>query len=289
MDPWKAEIDVGEVLARRLLSRWPDLRDAPLSRLGSGFDNTAWRAGDWVFRFPRKESTVWFLRNEIDHLPRVAAALPVRTSAPERVGEPTGDYPWPYAGYRILPGHTACSALSDTDRAGLAEALGSFLRVLHAIPSDGLLDDPLQKGDVAGRARKVHAWASRLEGFTPEDLDRIEQLGRTPLWSRSPVTLHGDLYARHLLVDQGRLVGVIDWGDLMRGDPAIDLTVGMTFLPPSARPAFAEAYGPIDQDTRDRCRLHAYRYAVALLDYGRSNDDAGMTRAGLWALAGARS
>lgn len=287
--PWQAEIEVGAELARRLLSRWPDLRDAPLSRLGSGFDNTAWRAGDWVFRFPRKASTVMFLQNEIDHLPSIAVALPVPISAPERVGEPGEGYPWPFAGYRMLAGQTACGDLSGADRAALAESLGAFLRALHALPTEGLPADPLQKGDVAGRSRKVRAWASRLDGFTAEDLDRIDALGGTPRWEGPPTTLHGDLYARHLLVDQGRLAGVIDWGDLMAGDPAVDLTVAVTFLPRSARSSFEGAYGEIAPATWARARLHAYRYAVALLDYGRSNSDPGMVRAGLWALAGARS
>lgn len=77
--------------------------------------------------------------------------------------------------------------------------------------------------------------------------------GGTPRWEGPPTTLHGDLYARHLLVDRGRLIGVIDWGDLMAGDPAVDLTVAVTFLPRAARASFE------------------------------------MVRAGLWALAGARA
>lgn len=285
--PWEPEIEIDEDLVRRLVSRWPDLQDQPLERIGAGWDNTAWRVGSWVFRFPHKAAAVAFMDTEIAHGARIAAALPVPITAPTRVGEPSDVYPYRFAGYPLLAGRTACRDLSEAERAGLAEPLGAFLRVLHAVDPSGLPRDPLGKGDVAVRSRKVHAWAARLDGFTAEDLDRITGLGATPLWDRPPVTVHGDLYARHLLVEEG-LVGVIDWGDLHAGDPAVDLSIAFTFLPVSARERFAVAYGPIDAATWARARFHAYRYAVALLDHGRTTGDSGMARVGGWSLEGAR-
>jgi aminoglycoside phosphotransferase (APT) family kinase protein len=106
--------------------------------------------------------------------------------------------------------------------------------------------------------------------------------------ARGPSTwVHGDLYGRHLLVADGALVGVIDWGDVHVGDPAIDLSIGWTFLPRAARPAFLAAYGPVDGDGLARARTVALHYATALLAYGRAKGDAAAEELGRLALTGA--
>jgi len=80
--PEVVAVVVDAELVRRLVSAWPDLRDAPLERIGAGWDNTAWRvgpAGDgatWVVRFPHKAAAVHFMDTEIAHAGRIAAALP---------------------------------------------------------------------------------------------------------------------------------------------------------------------------------------------------------------------
>ncbi|HYO58921.1 phosphotransferase [Archangium sp.] len=117
----------------------------------------------------------------------------------------------------------------------------------------------------------VRAWVSRLVD--------------TPPWERRACWVHGDLYARHLLVDEHHTVrGVLDWGDVHLGDPAIDLTLAFTFLPPEARGTFREAYGDIDEATWDRARFRAFHYGVALMLYGQSQGDESITRVGRDAL-----
>lgn len=82
--------------------------------------------------------------------------------------------------------------------------------------------------------------------------------------------LHGDLHVRHLLVDEdGRATGVIDWGDVCIGDPAIDLGIAYGSFSGEARSALLEAYGtPIDGLTELRARVVAVFLAAALLQYG---------------------
>ena len=95
------------------------------------------------------------------------------------------------------------------------------------------------------------------------------------------VLAHGDLYVRHLLVDDAAcLAGVIDWGDLHRGDPAVDLSVAWSFLPPEARDSFRKAYGPIEESTWRLARLRALHYGVILLEYARGIGDARLFREG---------
>src|SRR5690606_21678230 len=97
--------------------------------------------------------------------------------------------------------------------------------------------------------------------------------------------VHGDLYARHVMVDgHGALAGIIDWGDVHQGDPALDLSIAASFLPPAARPRFAAAYGAIDDATWARARFRALHSGVALLWYGAGVGGGGMGAEGRTAL-----
>jgi aminoglycoside phosphotransferase (APT) family kinase protein len=97
--------------------------------------------------------------------------------------------------------------------------------------------------------------------------------------------VHGDLYARHLLIDRhGRLCGVLDWGDVHAGDPAIDLSVMFSFLPPRSRAELESAYGPIDPRSRRMARLRAAFHAVSTTWFAQTVGDADLVRSGLDAL-----
>jgi aminoglycoside phosphotransferase (APT) family kinase protein len=84
-----------------------------------------------------------------------------------------------------------------------------------------------------------------------------------------PVLVHGDLHFRHVLVDGGVASGVIDWGDVCRSDPAIDLPLLWSFVPPAGRSAFLDAYGPVNEAQLLRARVLAVQLCAALAHYGR--------------------
>ncbi len=135
------------------------------------------------------------------------------------------------------------------------------------------------------------AFLERLSamGAPLEALRVVEKLARDaekhPNSEDCSVLCHGDLYARHLMVDDDRvLVGVIDWGDRHAGDRAMDLGIAWSFLPPVARPAFRAAYGPISDGAWSRARVRAFHYASHLVTYGLEVGDAAMEVAGREAL-----
>ena len=71
------------------------------------------------------------------------------------------------------------------------------------------------------------------------------------------------------------LAGVIDWGDCAAGDPAIDLAVGWSIVPPAARGAFLAAYGPVSSATWARAQIGAVsRQGLPLLAWARDLGDA---------------
>lgn len=114
----------------------------------------------------------------------------------------------------------------------------------------------------AGILDSVDPWLAMVDDVPPDRVPRTSTL------------VHGDLYARHLLVDEARRVcGVIDWGDVHLGDPAIDLGIVHGFLPPETHATFRHAYGPVDDDTWRIARFKALHSAVMVLVYGHDTGD----------------
>ena len=165
---------------------------------------------EWVLRFPRRTGVEEALELEIALLPTIAEALPVAVPSFEVVSrDPL------FVGYRVLHGEP----LVDEDPDGVR----AMLEALHALDPAALplsrtdwidayrtqcaefgrLVFPRLDGETQARARRLFAEVESLRGF-------------------EPALLHADLGPDHLLVHDGRLNGVIDWGDARVGDPALD-------------------------------------------------------------------
>lgn len=272
-------------------SRFPDLASTRLTSLGAGWDNTAYLTDDGlVFRFPRRAIAVRLLETETRVLPRIASALPLPVPVPIHAGTDDGTPPWPFAGYRMLPGRSACGLmLDDNARTRAAAPLGAFLRALHAIDPAATLA-PLDEHSRTDFRRRRAGFISRLEELRDQGfIDDITPLARLLPDRTMPAgelaLVHGDLYARHVLSDdEGAPTGIIDWGDAHVGARGLDLSIAWSFLPPSARSTFFDAYGEIDEPTRRLARARAVFSAVMVTWYGARVDDADLKREGSRAL-----
>ena len=276
MPVWDAERTVDAELARRLLQeQFPDLASLPIALLGSGWDNTVFTVGgEWIFRFPRREVVLPGFRLEIEYLPRLAPLLPVPIPVPERIGEPSEAFPWPFFGARMLPGVELCEA-PETPRGRLAVELARFLRTLHGAELMETVGSELPEN-----------WTRRADmerrvPYVLEKLDELDELWHAPAHVRPLVesartlpppepkaVCHGDLHFRHVLIENGRMSGVIDWIDLCRGEPALDLQLVWMALPPAAREAFYAEYGDVDDATLLRARVVSFHLGLALLEFG---------------------
>jgi aminoglycoside phosphotransferase (APT) family kinase protein len=87
--------------------------------------------------------------------------------------------------------------------------------------------------------------------------------------ARHTAVCHGDLHMRQLLVDGEALIGIVDWVDLCRSDPAVDLSVAWSTLEVDLRPAFFDAYGEVGDETRVRARVVAAFLCAMLADWAR--------------------
>ena len=272
MPEWSPEIVVDESLARRLLAeQFPRIDPSQLRLVGEGWDNTAWLVGEqWLFRFPRREVALDGVRRELAVLPLLAPLLPLPIPQPLFVGEPSAAFPWPFFGGPPVPGRELAEArLDDEARAALARPLGTFLRALHGAELDVELPvDPLGRADMGFRVRRARERLAEL-GAAPEGAEDVLEaaLGLPP--PERLAVVHGDLHLRHAFVADGRLSGVIDWGDLCRADPAVDLVLVWCALPPSARSAFFAAYGAVPDDALLRARVLSLFLCAVLAIHAR--------------------
>jgi aminoglycoside phosphotransferase (APT) family kinase protein len=300
MAEWTPDLEVGRDLAATLIAeQFPELAGSRVEPLGAGWDNAVFAVGDpphWAFRFPRRAIAVPGVEREITVLPQLAPLLTVAIPTPRWAGRPSPDldYPWPFFGAPLIEGREpAAAAPSRADRAAVGVQLGAALRALHdpalvARLGGGLPVDPNRRMDMPHRGVMARDWLARLEGaglWTAPPLVQgiLEKAAALPPVSAT-VLAHGDLHGRHiLLADGGRLAGIIDWGDLCRADPGIDLSLYWSFLPQFARPAFLDAYGPVSPAALLRARVLALGLSAALAVYAA---DAGNTALLTESLAG---
>jgi len=281
MRPWEAEVEIDEALVRGLLAeQLPELEASSARRLAEGWDNSVWVVEDrWAFRFPRRAAAVPLVERELAILPRLAPLLPTPVPVPRYRGRPGERFPWPFFGCELLPGREPADAqLSDDERVELGGQLGRFLRVLHApatakaVDPDGDLPVDPNRRTVAERSVIARDHVRGVEELglwrPPGEVERLLDEASRLAPPRGPFVLaHGDLHLRHVLVDDGVLSGVIDWGDVCRADASIDLVLVWSVLPPAGRRRFLAAYGEVDGQQRVRSRVLALSLCAALARY----------------------
>jgi aminoglycoside phosphotransferase (APT) family kinase protein len=281
-----AEVEVSADLVRRLLAgQHPDLARLPVEFLANGWDNELYRVGDeLVARLPRRALGAQIITNEQRWLPELAPRLPLPIPYPERTGVPGCGYPYSWSVVPYLPGVPAAQA-SSFDPARAAAAVGGFLGTLHVpAPSDAPAN-PFRGVPLGGRAGTFAANLALLAGQAGQDHVERDTVLRVwdaalaaPGYDGPPVWLHGDLHPANILVDDGQVSGVIDFGDITAGDPASDLSVAWMLLPPGCHAGFWSAYQAAGRAglragdaLRARARGWALNFAIVFLAHSEDN------------------
>lgn len=266
----EAEVAVDAALAEALVAaQHPDLA-APIRAVAEGWDNAVFRLGDdLAVRLPRRLLGARLVAGEVEWLPRLAPRVPVEVPSAVRRGEPDEalGYPFPWAVVRWVHGESALGPVAGLDPAGVVDVLASFLAALARI--DPPADAPRNPWRGVPLAERSEALEGRIDQL-PADVDRAAVRSA---WERAlavgaapepPRWVHGDLHPGNLVVRGGRLVGVIDWGDLTAGDAACDLGVAWMLLDAASRAALRDRLG-VDDPTWHRARGNALAHAVAVL------------------------
>lgn len=262
-----AELDVGEALVHRLLlEQHPDLANLPLVLVANGWDNVIYRLGErYAVRLPRRVAAVPLIHHEQRWLPELASHLPLPIPAPVRVGVPTEGYPWPWSVTPWFDGRPAAVA-PPLDQDDTVVLLAAFLAALHVgapadAPPNPFRGGPLVERDAPVRER-IEQLGSIIDGAAV--LRLWDAIRDTSPWPGPPVWLHGDLHTANLLVADGRLAAVIDFGDITAGDPATDLAVAWQLFDADHRQELFDRVG-VDKATRVRARGWAIHLSLAYL------------------------
>ena len=75
-------------------------------------------------------------------------------------------------------------------------------------------------------------------------------------WDKPAVWVHGDISTGNLIVEDGQLSAVIDFGQLAIGDPACDLAIAWTLFKDESRKIFRTTLA-LDANTWNRGRAWA--------------------------------
>lgn len=225
-----------------------------------GHDNRTFHLGDEMsIRLPSAQVYAAHVLKEQTWLPLLAPHLSVPIPELIALGVPSDEYPWHWSVYRWLEGQSASSlSLNEMALQQVAEQLAQFLLQLHEIEITG--------GPVAGEHNfwrggclsiYDHETRSALKALAGLiDVDNVLVVWERALgsqWDRSPVWIHGDFAPSNILIKDGKLAAVIDFGCMAVGDPACDLVIAWTFLKNKSREIFKSCMS-LDEDTWARAR-----------------------------------
>lgn len=239
----KIPIDVP--LVQRLITEqfpeWANLEIKPVEF--SGWDNKTFHLGkDMVVRLPSHLQYSEQVEKEQYWLPKLAPHLPLPIAMPLVMGKPGAGYPLHWSIYKWLDGSTASIArVIDLNR--FAITLAKFLNALQQCDTTG--------GPLAGEHNFYRGGAlATYDAETKEAIENLSDknyakattevwnLALASNWQYSPVWIHGDIAVGNLLVKNGQLSAVIDFGLLAVGDPACDLAIAWTLFTEKSREAF---------------------------------------------------
>ncbi|MBW1600430.1 aminoglycoside phosphotransferase family protein [Streptomyces sp. JJ38] len=272
------EIAVDEALVRSLLAaQRPEWAGLPLAPAASGTDNTLYRLGDdLLVRLPRTPDNGRAVGKEQRWLPRLAPFLTCAVPEPVHAGTPTDAFPVAWSVLRWIDGEEP-GPDTVSDWTGFGADLAATVRELHAVELMGArrADDLSWYRGGGLRPCDEAFGVSFADCRTAEgaelDVDTLERLWREALALPEPsaphVWLHGDLKPTNLLVRNGRLHAVIDFGALSVGFPDAEHAT-VWDLPPDARRAYWNALD-LDDATWVRARAWAIGVGVSGIAYYR--------------------
>jgi aminoglycoside phosphotransferase (APT) family kinase protein len=238
------DTDLVRQLIARQFPQWSDLVVAPV--LPGGWDNRTFRLGDnKLVRLPSADAYVDQVQKERMWLPKLAAHLSLPIPAPIAKGTPTDFYPWPWSVYGWLDGDPAYDELID-DKREFARSLAKFLTELHHADTSGApppgLHNFFRGGSLATYDAETRSALEALsDSIDTESALAVWEAAVRSRWDAAPVWVHGDVASGNLLVKNGKLYAVIDFGCAAVGDPACDLAIAWTFFDEESRQAFRSA------------------------------------------------
>lgn len=281
-------MEIDEELVRRLIdAQFPQWRGSNIRQvLPGGWDNRTFRLGEELLvRLPSADGYAAAVAKEQRWLPVIAPRVPIAVPEPVALGRATREFDRPWSVYRWIDG-TPLADAPDVDLGVLAADLAGFLTALAAVETQ---DAPAAGPHSFWRGAHPRVYDDDVQRCLVQLEGRIDTEAARDVWDAAtdveitapPVWFHGDVAPGNLLVRDGRLSAVIDFGTSGVGDPACDLAIAWTVLDVSAREVFRDAL-PWDSATWIRGRGWAlWKSMLTAADASGTHDPAGEARRSL--------
>jgi aminoglycoside phosphotransferase (APT) family kinase protein len=273
------------LVSRLVAAQFPQWADLPVTpAVPQGWDNRTFRLGaHMTVRLP--SGAVYAPQVEKEHrwLPKLAPLLPLPIPVPLAKGAPAEGYPWQWSVYRWLEGETA-TAERIADLRQFATALARFLTALQRIdPAGGPppgRHNFFRGGPLAVYDAETRQALAALEGkIDTNAASAVWEAALAASWHGSPVWFHGDVAAGNLLVRDGQLGAVIDFGTSGVGDPSCDLAIAWTLFGGESREVFRAALGLDDAIWARGRGWTLWKALITLADHIDTNpSEAGIAR-----------
>lgn len=272
------KVIIDESLVSRLVSsQFPQWKDLPIKSVKiSGWDNRTFHLGKHMLvRIPSTADYELQVEKEHKWLPKLAPLLPLPIPVPIVMGKPAEGYPWKWSIYSWLDGETAASG-HIKNLGDFAKSLAQFLKALHKIDTTG---GPLPGLHSFYRGASLKTYDAQTRQAIRILKDKINTEAVTKIWEEAVATewqglsvwVHGDISAGNLLVKNGKLTAVIDFGQLTIGDPACDLAIAWTFFDNKSREIFRKTLA-LDNETWVRgCAWALWKALIIAAGITKSN------------------
>lgn len=267
--------EITVTLVKKLIeSQFPQWKDLEIRSVAkSGWDNRTFHLGDeMAVRLPSGPGYAAQAEKETRWLPYLGKALKMPISCPVGAGKPCEDFPYPWSVNSYLPGETALE-VNMGESVEFARDLAEFLQDLQAVD--------VSEGPAAGEHNFYRGGDLRI--YHQQTIDALEQLKEvlptetyreiwnqsiSSQWEKPGVWIHGDVAPGNLLVQDGKLCAVIDFGIMGVGDPACDYAMAWTYFNEECKEVFLEG---LEKDMIDRAR--GWALWKALITYYKENQE----------------
>ncbi len=268
------QLDIEAALARDLIyDQFPDFRGEEIVALKTAATvHAIFRIGfGHAARFPLQMMDPAKCSGLLESEAKASAEFNERCAVPSPrpigMGRPGAGYPLPWSVQTWIEGETATPSAPGNSSA-FAYDLARLVASLRAADLNGRTFDGRNRG---GSFAQHDGWMevclSKSENLL--DAERLRRMWGTfrelPSLGREAMS-HKDLIPANLLVQGGRLVGVLDTGGFGPADPALDLVAGWHLLDRDNRAVFREALNIGELEWR-RGAAWAFQQAMGLVWY----------------------
>lgn len=260
-----------ELVQNLIKSQFPEYAYLTIRQVEkNGHDNLTFRLGDkMTIRLPRGEDYASQVEKELFWLPKLKQYLSLPIPTPVNRGNPTVDYPFPWSINKWIEGDTT-SHDNVKDLNQFAVDLAEFLKQLQKIDtSNGPIASEhnfYRGGNLSIYDKETQKALKSLKSLLPiNKLNNIWLAALESKWKKENVWVHGDIASGNLLVKNGKLCGVIDFGMLGIGDPSCDYAIAWTFFDKESRKFFFKKLN-CDKDAWNRAKGWALWKALITYD-----------------------